>query len=162
MITTMEQGVLESESVNSEEENQGYVDVFLDKYPRIFKEVFLEDDGSNAAVLYNDARVSPEGKEILPDYRYIALSKYGLTLFNTSCEAPLGYELTRKAILKLIEVSDGKEVKNLVVSEWNNCKRNRINKGFFPLKKILRSVTVSGRNVKEGVGELFPCFKDVL
>jgi len=156
----MEQGILESESVNSEEENQGYVDVVLDKYPRIFKEVFLEE-GSNAAVLYNDARVSQEEKESFPDYRYLAVSKYGLTMFNTSSKRPLGYELTRKTILKLIELSDGSEVRDLVVSEWNNCKRNRINKGFFPLEKILRSVTVSGKNVKEGVKEFYSTVSEI-
>jgi hypothetical protein len=140
----------EEKEVSLEEESERIVNIAIEQYPNLFTEMKLED-GTTAAVFYNDVRISKEDKDLLPPYRYISLSKHGLTLFNASCEGPLGYELTRKAIELLIELSNGKEVEDLLVSEWKNCIRNRINKGLFPLKKILRTVTVTGKNIKGGV-----------
>jgi hypothetical protein len=140
----------EEKGVSLEEENERIANMVIEEYPKLFTEMKL-GDGTTAAVFYNDVRVYKEDRDLLPPYRYISLSKHGLTLFNTSCEGPLGYELTRKAIELLIELSDGQEVEDLLVSEWKNCIRNRINKGLIPLRKVLRTVTVTGKNIRDGV-----------
>ncbi len=147
---------IEETDISLQEENERIVNMVLEQYPKLFKEIKLQD-GTTAAIFYNDVRISKEDKEVLPPYRCISLSKYGLTQFNASCEGPLGWELTRKAVELLIEVSNGQEVRDLLVSEWKNCIRNRINKGLFPLKKILRTVTVTGNNIKDGVREFYIC-----
>jgi hypothetical protein len=150
METLFSEEIYQEKEIGLEEENQRIVNTALKQYPRFFKEMWLED-GTKAAIFYNDIRIPEERKDRLPPYRYISLSKYGLTLFNSSSKAPLGLELTRKAIQLIVELSNGEEVEDLLISEWNHCIRNRINKGLIPLKKVLRSVTVTGKNVKDGV-----------
>jgi hypothetical protein len=150
METLLSQEMSQEKEISLEEENQRIVDTVLEQHPKLFKEMILED-GTKTAIFYNDIRIPKEDKDLLPPYRYISLSKYGLTEFNSSTSLPLGWELTRKAIQLIIELSNGKEVEDLLISEWKNCIRNRINKGFFPLKKVLRTVTVTGKNVKDGV-----------
>lgn len=137
-----------------EQQSQEVVDELLDQYPRIFSEMML-NDGTKVAIFHNDIHIPEENREELPPYRYISLSKYGLTLFNASCKGPLGWELTRKAVQAIIELSNGQEVEDLLISEWNHCIRNRINKGLMPLKKVLRTVTVTGRNIRGGVERFY-------
>ncbi len=134
--------------------NQEYVDRVLNDYPKVFKEVFLED-GVKVAVLFNDVLIPKEEKEILPNYRYIVLTKYGLTQFNTSCSGYLSYGLLTESIQKIVEVSDGELVENILISEWRKPVRNRINKGFIPLEAILVTIGVSGINIPEGVKDFY-------
>jgi len=150
METLFSEEVYQGKEISLEEENQSIVNTALEQHPRFFKEMWLED-GTKVAIFHNDIRIPKEEKDVLPPYRYISLSKYGLTLFNSSSKAPLGWDLTRKAIQLIIELSNGEEVEDLLISEWNNCIRNRINKGLIPLKKVLRSVTVTGKNIRDGV-----------
>jgi hypothetical protein len=67
----------------------------------------------------------------------------------------LGWTITTNAIASLIELSDGQEVEDLVVSEWKRWKRNRINKGIIPLKMVLRSVTVTGVHLRYGIEDFY-------
>jgi hypothetical protein len=146
----LEQGPSESEDNSLEAKNNHYVEALLEEYPRTIKELILKD-GSKAAVLYNDALISQEDKEALPSYEYLVFSKYGLTQFRSSTKKFLGWTITTNAISALIELSNGQEVENLVVSEWKRWKRNRINKGLMPLKMVLRSVTVTGIHQDDGI-----------
>ncbi len=150
----LEQSLFEVEGPNIETKNIRYVEKFLDELPTIFNELVLQD-GSRAAVLYNDALISEENKEILPPYDYFVFSKYGLTQFNSSYKGFLGWTITTNAIASLIELSDGQEVEDLVVSEWKKWKRNRINKGIIPLKMVLRSVTVTGVHLRYGIEDFY-------
>ncbi len=152
--TIVSQEVFDSNDINLEQDNQEIVNAVLEQYPKIFEEMQLQD-GTTVAILYNDMHISKEDKDILPPYQYISLSKYGLTQFNASCKRPLGLELTKKAVRLLIELSDGEEIKDLSVSEWHQCSRNRINKGLIPLKKILRTVAITGITVKNGVKDIY-------
>jgi len=152
---TMENNCLEQESSvfqmnNIESKNNYYVDHLLEEYPRTFNELILKD-GNRAAILYNDALISKENKEVLPPYDYFVFSRKGLTQFNSSYKDFLGWTITTNAIELLIELSDGREVENIVVSEWKRWKRNRINKGLIPLKMVLRSVTVTGIHLEDGI-----------
>ncbi len=150
----LEQSVVEEEDIPLETKNIQYVDRLLEEQPRTFKELVLKD-GSRSAVLYNDALISKENKEMLPPYDYFVFSKYGLTQFNSSYKGFLGWSITTDAIEALIELSNGQEVENIVVSEWKRWKRNRINKGLFPLKMVLRSVTVTGIHLEDGIGDFY-------
>lgn len=150
MKSLFSQEIYQGKETSLEEENQRIVNTALEQHPRSFKEMWLED-GTKAAVFYNDVRIPEEDRGLLPPYRYISLSKYGLTLFNSSSRAPLGWELTRKAVQLIVELSNGEEVEDSLISEWNHCIRNRINKGLIPLKKVLKTVAVTGKNVKDGV-----------
>ncbi len=118
-----------------EEINQQITNQVLAEYPKYFEE-YLLDDGSNIALLQNNRRIPEEDKEILPPYQFIALSKYGLTEFNCSY-SPLEWERTKKAIMLLIELSCGEEIKDMVVSHWHAFHRIRKTKGLIKLKKIL-------------------------
>ncbi len=150
----LEQSLFEVEDTTIEAKNIQYVDRLLDEQPKTFKELVLKD-GSRSAVLYNDSLISKENKEILPPYEYFVFSKYGLTQFNSSYKGFLGWNITTSAIEALIELSNGQEVENLVVSEWKKWKRNRINKGLFPLKMVLRSVTVTGIHLEDGIEDFY-------
>lgn len=150
----MEQGHFEAEDNSLEAKNNQYVEELLQEYPRTIKELILKD-GSKSAVLYNDALIRPEDKEVLPPYEYFVFSKYGLTQFRSSTKNFLGWTITTNAISALIELSNGQEVENLVVSEWKRWKRNRINKGLMPLKMVLRSVTVTGIHQDEGIEDFY-------
>ncbi len=151
----MENNSLEQESSmfqmnNIESKNNYYVEELLDKYPKTFRELILKD-GSRAAILYNDALISKENKEILPPYDYFVFSSKGLTQFNCSYKGFLSWPITTNAVSALIELSDGQEIENLVVSEWKRWKRVRRNKGLMPLKMVLRSVTVTGIHLEDGI-----------
>lgn len=155
----MENNHLEGASFNLDtlsikERNNCYVEKLLEEYPRTIKELILKD-GSKSAVLYNDVLISEENKEILPPYKYFVFSKYGLTQFNSSYKGFLGWTITTNAIAALIELSNGEEVENLVVSERKRWKRNRINKGLIPFKMVLRSVTVTGIHQEEGIEDFY-------
>jgi hypothetical protein len=150
----LEKGPFEAEDYSVEAKNNHYVEELLAEYPRTFKELILKDD-TKVAILYNDALISQEDKEILPPYDYFAFSKYGLTQFNSSFKGFLGWTITTNAISALIEVSKGEEVVDMVVSEWRKWKRNRINKGLIPLKMVLRSVTVSGVHLEDGIEDFY-------
>jgi hypothetical protein len=150
----LEQGHFEAEDNSLEAKNNQYVEELLQEYPRTIKELILKD-GSKSAVLYNDALIRPEDKEVLPPYEYFVFSKYGLTQFRSSTKNFLGWTITTNAISALIELSNGQEVENLVVSEWKRWKRNRINKGLMPLKMVLRSVTVTGIHQDEGIEDFY-------
>lgn len=125
-----------------EEINQQITNQVLVEFPRYFEEYIL-DDGSNIALLQNNRRISEEDKEILPPYQFIALSKYGLTEFNCSY-SPLEWERTKKAIMLLIELSCGEEIKDMVVSHWHAFHRIRKTKGLIKLKKNIKSVLITG------------------
>jgi len=128
-----------------EEINQQITDQVLAEYPKYFEE-YLLDDGSNIALLQNNRRIPDEDKEILPPYQFIALSKYGLTEFNCSY-SPLEWERTKKAIMLLIELSCGEEIKDMVVSHWHAFHRIRKTKGLIKLKKNIKSVLITGVNM---------------
>lgn len=125
-----------------EEINQQITNQVLVEFPRYFEEYIL-DDGSNIALLQNNRRISEGDKEILPPYQFIALSKYGLTEFNCSY-SPLEWERTKKAIMLLIELSCGEEIKDMVVSHWHAFHRIRKTKGLIKLKKNIKSVLITG------------------
>jgi hypothetical protein len=150
----LEQGPFEVGDKSMEANNNYYVEGLLDEYPKSFKELTLKD-GTRAAVLYNDALISQENKEVLPPYEYFVFSKYGLTQFRSSTKKFLGWTITTNAISALIELSNGQEVENLVVSEWKRWKRNRINKGLIPLKMVLRFVTVTGIHQDDGIEDFY-------
>jgi hypothetical protein len=154
MNTELIKSEIDSSRETLEFENQQYVDNAFEKYPKLFKE-FLLKDGSNVAILFNDSLISQEGKEILPKYEYIALSKYGLTQFNTSNIEYLGYGLLVEAITSLIEKSDDEEVYDLPITEWKKPIRNRINKGLLKLEAIVRTVYISGKNIPNGVEDFY-------
>lgn len=139
---------------NIEEENQYFTDILLNDYQRVFEDVKLED-GSMAAMLCNDSRIPPEDKEILPQYMYIALSRHGITLINCSPRVIPGYEIMRKAISGIIEISDGEQIDDLLVSEWKQFHRIRKTKGLLKLKAIIRTVSVCGVNFKESVKDFY-------
>jgi len=139
---------------NIQEENQYYTDILLNEHQKVFQDVKLED-GSMVALLSNDAMSSQEDKEILPQYMYIALSRHGITLINCSPKVIPGYEIMRKAISGLIEISDGEQIDNLQVSEWRQFHRIRKTKGLLKLKAILRTVSVSGVHFKESVKDFY-------
>jgi hypothetical protein len=139
---------------NIEIKNSYYVEKLLEEYPKTFKELILRD-GSESAVLYNDALISEENKEILPPYEYFVFSKYGLTQFNSSYKGFLGWTIITNAVESLIKLSDGREVEDLVVYEWKKWKRNRINKGLIPLKMVLRFVTVTGSHLEDGIDDFY-------
>lgn len=128
-----------------EEINQQITNQVLAEYPKYFEE-YLLDDGSNIALLQNNRRIPEEDKEILPPYQFIALSKYGLTKFNCSY-SPLEWERTKKAIMLLIELSCGEEIKDMVVSHWHAFHRIRKTKGLIKLKKNIKSVLITGVNM---------------
>lgn len=128
-----------------EEINQQITNQVLAEYPKYFEE-YLLDDGSNIALLQNNRRIPDEDKEILPPYQFIALSKYGLTEFNCSY-SPLEWERTKKAIMLLIELSCGEEIKDMVVSHWHAFHRIRKTKGLIKLKKNIKSVLITGVNM---------------
>ncbi|HNW33215.1 MAG TPA: hypothetical protein PKL44_03165 [Candidatus Dojkabacteria bacterium] len=128
-----------------EEINQQITDQVLAEYPKYFEE-YLLDDGSNIALLQNNRRIPDEDKEILPPYQFIALSKYGLTEFNCSY-SPLEWERTKKAIMLLIELSCGEEIRDMVVSHWHAFHRIRKTKGLIKLKKNIKSVLITGVNM---------------
>ena len=153
-MVSNEQILNEKDFENIEEENQYYTDILPNNHQRVFQDVKLED-GSMAALLSNDARISKEDKEILPQYMYIALSRYGITLINFSPKVIPGYEIMRKAISGLIEISDGEQVDELQVSEWKQFHRVRRTKGLLKLKAILRTVSVSGIHLKESVRDFY-------
>jgi len=136
-----------------EEQNQIITDTVLEEYPKIFEEIIL-DDGSNVALLQNNARICEEQKRFLPEYQFIAVSKHGLTLFNCSY-TPLEWERTKKAIEYLIELSCGEEIKDLIVSHWHPFKRIRKTKGLLKLKKNIKSVLVTGVNLLYGVKDFY-------
>jgi hypothetical protein len=155
----MENNSLEQESSvfqtnNIESKNNHYVEELLDEYPKTFRELILKD-GSRAAILYNDALISKENKEILPPYDYFVFSSKGLTQFNCSYKGFLSWTITTNAIELLIELSSGEEVRDLVVSEWKRWRRNRINKGIIPFKIVLRSVTVTGVHLEDGIEDFY-------
>ena len=125
-----------------EEINQQITNQVLVEFPRYFEEYIL-DDGSNIALLQNNRRISEGDKEILPPYQFIALSKYGLTEFNCSY-SPLEWERTKKAIMLLIDLSCGEEIKDMVVSHWHAFHRIRKTKGLIKLKKNIKSVLITG------------------
>jgi len=128
-----------------EEINQHITNQVLAEYPKYFEE-YLLDDGSIIALLQNNRRIPEEDKEILPPYQFIALSKYGLTEFNCSY-SPLEWERTKKAIMLLIELSCGEEIKDMVVSHWHAFHRIRKTKGLIKLKKNIKSVLITGVNM---------------
>ena len=128
-----------------EEINQQITNQVLAEYPKYFEE-YLLDDGSNIALLQNNRRIPDEDKEILPPYQFIALSKYGLTEFNCSY-SPLEWERTKKAIMLLIELSCGEEIKDMVVSHWHAFHRIRKPKGLIKIKKNIKSVLITGVNM---------------
>ena len=128
-----------------EEINQQITNQVLAEYPKYFEE-YLLDDGSNIALLQNNRRIPDEDKEILPPYQFIALSKYGLTEFNCSY-SPLEWERTKKAIMLLIELSCGEEIRDMVVSHWHAFHRIRKTKGLIKLKKNIKSVLITGVNM---------------
>lgn len=128
-----------------EEINQQITNQVLAEYPKYFEE-YLLDDGSNIALLQNNRRIPEEDKEILPPYQFIALSKYGLTEFNCSY-LPLEWERTKKAIMLLIELSCGEEIRDMVVSHWHAFHRIRKTKGLIKLKKNIKSVLITGVNM---------------
>ncbi|HOZ44733.1 MAG TPA: hypothetical protein PLN39_01870 [Candidatus Dojkabacteria bacterium] len=128
-----------------EEINQQITNQVLAEYPKYFEE-YLLDDGSNIALLQNNRRIPEEDKEILPPYQFIALSKYGLTEFNCSY-SPLEWERTKKAIMLLIELSCGEEIRDMVVSHWHAFHRIRKTKGLIKLKKNIKSVLITGVNM---------------
>jgi len=150
----LEQNLFEAEDMSVEAKNNYYMEKLFEEYPKTFKELILED-GSRSAVLYNDALISEENKEILPPYEYFVFSKYGLTQFNSSYKGFLGWTVITNAVESLIELSNGEEVEDLVVYEWKKWKRNRINKGLIPLKIVLRSVRVSGIHLKDGIEDFY-------
>jgi hypothetical protein len=150
----LEQNLFEAEDMSIEAKNNYYIEKLLEEYPKTFKELVLKD-GSKSAVLYNDALISEENKEILPPYKYFVFSKYGLTKFNSSYKGFLGWTIITNAVESLIELSNGQEVKNLVVYEWRQWKRNRINKGLIPLKMVFRSVTVTGSHLGDGIEDFY-------
>lgn len=150
----LEQSLFEAEDNSVEVKNNRYVEKLLDEYPQTFKELVLKDN-TKAAVLYNDALISEENKEVLPPYDYFVFSKYGLTQFNCSYKGFLSWTITTNAITSLIELSNGQEIEGLVVSEWKRCVRNRINKGIKPLKMVLRSVTVTGIHLEDGIEDFY-------
>jgi hypothetical protein len=153
-IHLVEQDIFEVGDNNIEAKNNYYTEKILGEYPKTFKELILKN-GSRSAVLYNDALISENNKEILPPYDYFVFSKYGLTEFNSSYKGFLGWTLTTNAISALVDLSNGQEVEDLVVYEWRNCVRNRINKGLIPLKKILRTVTVTGIHLEDGIEDFY-------
>ena len=128
-----------------EEINQQITNQVLAEYPKYFEE-YLLDDGSNIALLQNNRRIPEEDKEILPPYQFIALSKYGLTEFNCFY-SPLEWERAKKAIMLLIELSCGEEIKDMVVSHWHAFHRIRKTKGLIKLKKNIKSVLITGVNM---------------
>lgn len=145
----------EKDSSSIEEENQIITEAILEEYPTFFQEIIL-DDGSNAALFTNNARVKEEDKELLPPYEYIAVSKHGLTQFNCSYSpTPLEWERTKKAILQLIEISCGEEVKNLLISHWHPFHRIRKTKGLLKLKKNIKTVLVTGVNLAYEVKDFY-------
>ena len=151
----LEQDLFEvGDGSNIEAKNSCYVKNLLGEYPEIFKELILKD-GTESAILYNDSLVSKENKEILPPYDYFVFSKYGLTQFNSSYKGFLGWTVITNAVESLIELSNGNVVEDLVVSEWKRWKRNRINKGLLPLKMVLRSVTVTGLHLEDGIEDFY-------
>lgn len=140
---------------NIEEENQYFTDILLNNNnQKVFEDVKLED-GSMAALLSNDSRIAPQDKEILPQYMYIALSRHGITLINCSPKVLPGYEIMKKAISGLIEISDGEQIDELLVSEWKQFHRIRKTKGLHKLKAIIRTVSVCGINFKESVKDFY-------
>jgi len=153
-INLIEQDIFEVGDNNIEAKNNYYTEYFLEEYPETFKELILKDN-SRSAVLYNDSLISEKNKEILPPYDYFVFSKYGLTEFNSSYKGFLGWTIVTNAVESLIKLSNGQEVEGLVVSEWKRWKRNRINKGLLPLKMVLRSVTVSGVHLEDGVEDFY-------
>jgi hypothetical protein len=153
-IHLVEQDIFEVGDNNIEAKNNYYTEKILGEYPKTFKELILKD-GSRSAVLYNDSLISENNKEILPPYDYFVFSKYGLTEFNSSYKGFLGWTIVTNAVESLIELSNGNEVENLVVYEWRKWKRNRINKGLIPLKKILRTVTVTGIHLEDGIEDFY-------
>jgi len=144
----------ESNFENIEEENQYFTDILLNDYQRVFQDMKLED-GSKVALLSNDASISQEDKEILPQYMYIALSRHGITLINCSPKVIPGYEIMRKAISGIIEISEGEKIDELLVSEWRQFHRIRKTKGLLKLKAIIRTVSVCGVNFKESVKDFY-------
>ncbi len=139
---------------NIELENQYFTDTVLKEHPKVFEEMKLRD-GSNVAILSNDALITKEDKQILPPYMYIVLSKYGITQFNASTRNPLGWEIMNKAITGIIELSNGQEVGDLLISEWKPFPRNRINKYLIKLRSMVRSLTVSGVHFTSGVRDFY-------
>jgi hypothetical protein len=91
----------------------------------------------------------------LPPYDYFVFSSKGLTQFNASYKGFLSWPITTNAVSALIELSEGEEIENLVVSEWKRWKRNRRNKGLIPLKMVLRSVTVTGVHLEDGIESFY-------
>ncbi len=151
----LEQDLFEvGDSSNIEAKNSYYVEKLLEDYPRTFKELVLKDS-TKSVVLYNDFLISEENKEILPPYDYFVFSKYGLTQFNSSYKSFLGWPIITNAVDSLMKLSNGNMVEDLVVSEWKRWKRNRINKGLLPLKMVLRSVTVTGFHLEDGIEDFY-------
>ena len=131
----------------SQKRNDGIVGLLIEEHPLKFYELFLED-GSRVAMFQNFPLVRSER---VSEYEYVGLSKYGLTEFDSSCKRPLGYDVIVKCISKLIELSNGNEIEELAISEWRKPVRNRINKGFFKLEAIIRTIYITGRNMPNRV-----------
>lgn len=140
---------------NTEIENQYFTDILIKENPRFFQEMELWESNSNMAFLSNDALISQEDKEILPPYMYFVFSKYGLTQFNCSSRCPLGIEIMNKAVKGIIELGNGEGVKDLIVSQWKAFHRVRRTKGLLKLKMDIRSLTVSGVHITNGVREFY-------
>jgi len=136
-----------------EEINQQITDRVLTEYPKYFEEYTL-DDGSNVALLQNNRRIPDEDKEVLPPYQFIAISRYGLTEFNCSY-SPLEWERTKKAIMLLIELSCGEEIKDMVISHWHAFHRIRKTKGLIKLKRNIKTVLITGVNILYGVKDFY-------
>ncbi|MGI6484056.1 MAG: hypothetical protein ACOX0R_00320 [Candidatus Dojkabacteria bacterium] len=151
-LFTMEEGK-ESEDL-IKEQNQIITDTVLKEYPKMFEEYLLED-GSNVALLYYGAGGIPqELEDLLPEYKFIALSRHGLTMFNCSYFT-LEWERTKKAIEYLIELSCGEEIKDLIISHWHAFPRIRKTKGLLQLKKNIKSVLITGVNLLYGVKDFY-------
>ena len=129
--------------------SQEIVDDLLDQYPRDFNEIYLKD-GSRVA-LVNDRLWAKESMQEDSEYRYTALSQYGLTEFNTSNEGPLSYNLLIEGIAQLIEQSSGEVIKDCPILELKKPIRNRINKGLIKLEAVVKTVYITGRNISDGV-----------
>lgn len=140
---------------NNETENQYFTDILIKRNPRFFQGMELWQSNSSMAFLSNDALIPQEDKEILPPYMYFVFSKFGLTQFNCSSKCPLGIEIMNKAVQGIIELSKGEEVNDLIISEWKAFHRVRRTKGLLKLKKNIRSLTVSGVHICDGVRSFY-------
>lgn len=136
-------------------ENQYYTDMLIKENSRFFQEMELLGTDSNMAFLSNDALIPQEDKEILPPYMYFVFSKFGLTQFNSSSKCTLGIEMMNKAVRGIIELSNGQQVNDLVISEWKYFHRIRKDKGLLKLKMNIRSLTVSGVHITNGVRDFY-------